>query len=97
MTPLNTDAVADALQAFINTGTPRDAMEGFAAARMSCSRTKHSRCWTSNLARLGEESQGQAIFGLRKQAMVAAREHGVEAGVAQLYSQTRTRRWCWRS
>lgn len=77
--------VADALQAFINAGNPLDAIEVFRRQSTVLLSDSALELLDSNLARFADDKEAQSIFGLRRQAMVAGREHGVEAGVAQLY------------
>jgi CHAT domain-containing protein/tetratricopeptide (TPR) repeat protein len=85
MTILDSSVVANAVQSFINTGNPREAIEVFRRHSAVLLSDEALELLDSNLARFRDDREAQAIFGLRRQAMVAGREHGVEAGVAQLY------------
>jgi CHAT domain-containing protein/tetratricopeptide (TPR) repeat protein len=85
MATLDRTVVADALQAFINAGNPHDAIEVFRRHSAVLLSDSALELLDSNLARFPDDKEAQSIFGLRRQAIVAGREHGVEAGVAQLY------------
>lgn len=85
MPTLDKSAIADALQEFVSTGNPQDAIEAFRRRSTALLSVEALELLDSNLARFADDKEAQAIFGLRRQAMVAGRAHGVEAGVAQLY------------
>ena len=82
---LDTRAVGEALQAFINTSTPRDAIEVFRNHADVLQSDQALALLASNQARFPDDAELQAIFDLRRRAIEAARERGVNAGVAQLY------------
>ncbi|MFZ1410738.1 MAG: CHAT domain-containing protein [Micropruina sp.] len=86
MVTVDNAALADALQAFINSGTSPEAIDVFRRHSSLLLSDSALELLDSNLARLSDDEEAQSILGSRRQAMVAGREHGVESGVAQLYN-----------
>src|SRR5688572_15191035 len=77
--------IAEALSELVNTATPRAAIDALRRHADLLLTGEALDLLDSNLARHRDDVQAQAIFGLRRRAIVAARERGLEAGVAELY------------
>jgi CHAT domain-containing protein/tetratricopeptide (TPR) repeat protein len=85
MSTPDSSVVVDALEAFVNTGTPREAIAVLRARSDALLTDDALHILDRNLARLEGDAGAQGVFGLRRRAIEAARAGGVEAGVAVLY------------
>lgn len=80
--------IGRALSTFANTGNPRAAIDAFREYEELLTSDGALAILDDNLRRLADDAGAQQIFGLRRRAIVAARERGSEAGIAELYRST---------
>ena len=99
MTPLNTDAVADALQAFINTGTPRDAIEVFRRSSdvLLSDEALALLDFEPGASRRGSPRTSDLRSAQTGDGRRARTRRGGGASHSSIRQTRNSRRWCWRS
>lgn len=78
-------AIADALNAFVNTSTPGQAMAILKQHAELLLSDEAVRILETNRDRHRDDAEALGVFDLRLRAIMRAREHGIEAGLAELY------------
>ena len=83
-TPGREEVVA-ALTAFVNTSNPRSAIDCLRSQAELLLSDLALQVVDENLERVAQDAEARAVFGLRRAAILAARQRGIEAGIAELY------------